>query len=673
MRAVNPHKLYDGLLILMILFCPLLHAGTPHVAYGTLRYQDGSTPASATFQAYIIGRSSQVLTQASFGCSYSGGVWSVQCGNFPSAWSAGEILHVNFSNGSGKTGSVELSLTNDPGDNAWMTTLSVQDGTVKLSMPDVTAGRGTTAHIPVSLQGIDVSDSLVIYEMTVGFDANVLIATGASSAGTMTEHWGDPLYITPESSITVNGFTTNQPSTRLVADGGRLVYLDFLVQGIPGSTTKMYIEEALLYTIESNTAVSHVVSNTKVGLLTVQSGSNPTTRTLQIFPNWNLISLGIVPQPNSVPEVFGSLPISYAFGFRALEGPMSWDVARPSFLNDLKIMDGLHGYWVKSTASTQQIWNVSGDAISVNTPIPMYSGWNLIGYLPTSQDQILHSLNSIDPLFSYVSGFESGSPKVWDRQKPDILNDLKILKPKLCYWVKMDSAHQLIYPSGGYSAVKATALLYSPISLLMDSVIITPFWCDFWGVQPDLVSEGDTIQVFDPDSILCGEGHGTVEGGYILHVFGDDPNTTDRDEGAVEDDTMRFVINGVETTVIEGSPVWEYGGSKPIALEVVQSGIGEENTILPESAVLVGNYPNPFNPSTTIHYILDKQQRVRLSVFDVSGQIVRVLLQNVQNAGAHFIQWDGRDDHGQLSASGVYLIQLQTLNSNLTHKCLLIK
>ncbi|NQT24194.1 T9SS type A sorting domain-containing protein [candidate division KSB1 bacterium] len=677
MRAVNSHNMWHGLLILMIFVYPILHANTPHMAYGTLQYQDGSTPASTTFQAFITDRSSEVLTHTSFGCDYSGGVWSVQVGNYPSPWSAGELLHVNFNDGAGKTGSIELSMTNDPGDNAWVTTLSVQDGTVKLLLPDTTVDRGATVQIPVYLEGLGVSDSVVAYQMTVGFDSDVLIATGALSGGTMTEPWGNPFAAPQESSMTLAGFTTNQPSTRLVPDGGRLVYLEFLVHGIPddpiSSSTEVYIEQAILYTIESNTAESQVVSNTKVGIITVQSGSNPATRNISIYPNWNLISFGIVPDPHTVPEVFGSLSISYAFGFRAVEGPMSWDVARPSFLNDLKIMDGLHGYWVKSSASIQQTWNVSGDEISINTPIPMYAGWNLIGYLPTSEDQILHSFGSIDPLFSYVSGFESGTPKVWDRQRPEFLNDLQTLHPHSGYWVKMDSARQLIYPSGGYSAAKQTTMPYTSVAFLQDSIIVTPFWCDFWGVQPDLIAEGDTIQVFDPDSVLCGEGHGTIEGGYLIHVFGDDPNTTDLDEGAIEDDTLRFVINGTETKVIDGSPVWEYGGSKQVSLELVSSGIGQQNNILPESAVLVGNYPNPFNPSTTVHYMLDKPQWVQLSVFDVSGKEVCVLLQDVQYAGSHFIQWNGHDDRGQLSASGVYIIQLQTLNLNLTHKCLLIK
>ena len=663
--------------IISILVGSILTAGTPHAAYGTLRYQNGSTPSSATFQAFITDRPGEVLMQSSFGCGYSDGIWSVQCGNFPSPWSAGDLLHVAFDDGAGMTGSIQLSLTNDPDDNAWMTTLSVQNGTIRLSLPDSTVNRGATVLIPVYLEGLGVPDSVVAYQMTVGFDSDVLIATGAVSEGTMTESWGNPFAAPQESSITLAGFTTNQPSTRMVADGGRLVFLEFLVQGIPSdpvsNSTEIYFEEALLYTIEANTAVSQVVSNTKVGVITVQVGSNPASRDIPVDPDWNLISLGIAPDPHTVPDVFGDLSITYAFGFRAVEGPMSWDVARPSFLNDLEILDGLHGYWIKSGESTQKIWSVSGDAIALTTPIPMYSGWNLIGYLPASSDTIPHALSSIDPLYSYVSGFESGAPKVWDREKPDFLNDLGRLNPNGGYWVKMDSATQLVYPTGGYYKPLNRDALSHSISTSMDSVIVTPFWCDFWGVQPELIAEGDTLQVFDPDSVLCGEGYGTIEGGFLIHVFGDDPNTQEIDEGATEDDTLRFTLNGAHTTVIEGAPVWEYGQSKQVALELSPSGADSDPEQLPEFMVLVGNFPNPFNPFTTIHYLLNKQQQIGLCIFDVSGKEVRTLFKGLQTAGSHIAQWDGRDDYGRRAATGVYFIELKSSEMSITHKCLLIK
>jgi len=71
--------------------------------------------------------------------------------------------------------------------------------------------------------------------------------------------------------------------------------------------------------------------------------------------------------------------------------------------------------------------------------------------------------------------------------------------------------------------------------------------------------------------------------------------------------------------------------------------------------------PNPFNPRTTIHYGVAARGPARLSVYDVSGRCVRVLLDVPDLApGVYQSVWDGHDDRGRAVASGVYLSQLRT-------------
>ncbi|MDA0748664.1 MAG: dockerin type I domain-containing protein, partial [bacterium] len=73
---------------------------------------------------------------------------------------------------------------------------------------------------------------------------------------------------------------------------------------------------------------------------------------------------------------------------------------------------------------------------------------------------------------------------------------------------------------------------------------------------------------------------------------------------------------------------------------------------------LMQNYPNPFNPSTVIPYELAKSASVRLEIFSVLGQRVRLLVDNVQPAGSYTENWDATDDQGQGVAAGVYLYAL---------------
>ncbi len=67
-----------------------------------------------------------------------------------------------------------------------------------------------------------------------------------------------------------------------------------------------------------------------------------------------------------------------------------------------------------------------------------------------------------------------------------------------------------------------------------------------------------------------------------------------------------------------------------------------------------GNYPNPFNPSTAFRFSLAEPGRVSLAIYDVSGRRVRKLIEGALPTGEHEIVWDGRDDRGGKSASGVY-------------------
>ena len=76
-------------------------------------------------------------------------------------------------------------------------------------------------------------------------------------------------------------------------------------------------------------------------------------------------------------------------------------------------------------------------------------------------------------------------------------------------------------------------------------------------------------------------------------------------------------------------------------------------------ARLLRNYPNPFNPSTTIKFSLERDAQVALRVFDVHGRLVRTLLDSYLAAGPRTVEWDGRDDRGRFLASGTYYMRLQ--------------
>jgi hypothetical protein len=90
-------------------------------------------------------------------------------------------------------------------------------------------------------------------------------------------------------------------------------------------------------------------------------------------------------------------------------------------------------------------------------------------------------------------------------------------------------------------------------------------------------------------------------------------------------------------------------------------------------ASLAQNTPNPFNPRTTISFSLDRDEAVRLQVFDLAGRLVRNLVDRPLTAGVHQVAWDGLDEGGQTVASGVYVYRLKTPSFTQSRRMILLK
>ncbi|MFQ5499939.1 MAG: T9SS type A sorting domain-containing protein [Candidatus Zixiibacteriota bacterium] len=93
----------------------------------------------------------------------------------------------------------------------------------------------------------------------------------------------------------------------------------------------------------------------------------------------------------------------------------------------------------------------------------------------------------------------------------------------------------------------------------------------------------------------------------------------------------------------------------------------------PDGFTVSDNYPNPFNPSTTIEYSLPNRAFVVLKVYDLLGRTVNTLISETQSAGSYAIDWDGTDIEGNTVASGMYFYRLETDNYSIAKKMLLLK
>jgi len=94
---------------------------------------------------------------------------------------------------------------------------------------------------------------------------------------------------------------------------------------------------------------------------------------------------------------------------------------------------------------------------------------------------------------------------------------------------------------------------------------------------------------------------------------------------------------------------------------------------IPSEFVLHQNYPNPFNPQTMIEYQLPQTCRMRLVIYNLLGQEIATLLDQVQQTGQFNVVWDGKDSYGRVVPSGVYFYRLETGNFSETKSMILLE
>ena len=137
----------------------------------------------------------------------------------------------------------------------------------------------------------------------------------------------------------------------------------------------------------------------------------------------------------------------------------------------------------------------------------------------------------------------------------------------------------------------------------------------------------------------------------------------------------RLVVSAVDGSGNEVGPV-EVAPPPPVLSKPVLATkpvLGEEEAPGEYTFDLGQNLPNPFNPVTMIRYSLGDQSEVRLVIYNVLGQQVRVLVDRVREVGQYEVMWDGRDGLGRGVSSGLYLYRLQAGSNLAVRKMLFTK
>ncbi|MFO7446434.1 MAG: T9SS type A sorting domain-containing protein [Ignavibacteriaceae bacterium] len=210
-------------------------------------------------------------------------------------------------------------------------------------------------------------------------------------------------------------------------------------------------------------------------------------------------------------------------------------------------------------------------------------------------------------------------------------------------------------------------------------------WVNFWG-HPNVYSEWRIKAGLSPEnmqlfrSMACKQVEGTDyesepvlssnSESYLYQAYIGRVNDVRSFDVFVDDSAYNI---GTPQPIIAGdiNRTWYDGVSYAAVTEIPVSVNGDQN--IPSEFTLKQNYPNPFNPSTTISYLLNKPSTVKLTVYNMLGQKIKVLLDGFRNAGGHSIMWDATDDSSIPVTSGVYFYQLKTDKQVLQKKMVLVR
>jgi photosystem II stability/assembly factor-like uncharacterized protein len=117
-----------------------------------------------------------------------------------------------------------------------------------------------------------------------------------------------------------------------------------------------------------------------------------------------------------------------------------------------------------------------------------------------------------------------------------------------------------------------------------------------------------------------------------------------------------------------------YGGSINNIYRSVQPTTGIDDFLIQEiQNIKSSNYPNPFNPSTTISFSIPDESKIELSIYNIKGQKVKTLVNEVLTQASHTVLWDGKDKNGKEVSTNVYLYTLRIGDKSVSRKMLLVR
>ena len=309
------------------------------------------------------------------------------------------------------------------------------------------------------------------------------------------------------------------------------------------------------------------------------------------------------------------------------------------------------GYWLRF--NEVHTYSISGSPIN-SKDIALAEGWNMIGGLSSSAD-------ISDPSNIVISGTLYGYNGTY--------NTASDLEPGKGYWLRASSAGTITLNASSSEVSKKAPKLSNDHEALVFENGSGQSQHLYFNVKlannvnplsyslPPLAPGANLDCRFENDMSLLTSAEGTFTLTADVPVSLSTENVPENEVYEIENLATNEIIrlDKPSVTLTEGN--YTFRSSNKI----------------PAEFVVKANYPNPFNPTTTIEYGLHKTDRVQIKIYDINGKLVRNLLDAQQSAGYHSIQWNGCNDAGTTLSSGVYVYCVKSGENFETRKMLFVK
>ena len=379
---------------------------------------------------------------------------------------------------------------------------------------------------------------------------------------------------------------------------------------------------------------------------------------------WNLISFDIFLMESQPDIVFSELVsndnLVNITGYDE-NGSNFYDPFGYDFLNTLTAIEDGKGYWIK--VNEADMFSKNGVYLPSEYSISMWENWNLIGYwlwensLPEEAFAELIDNNNL----VYVTGFSENGFTFYDPNGLDFLNTLTTLQNGTAYWIKLnDFVDEFQYPSPSGNSGRQIVRNVNPDIIKTNSCMFVNGTISFQDIEPYYESK---VNIFTENGLIVGEME-ILDKGYLLTgaVYGDD-KTTEEIDGAIDGERLFFKLGNV---VLSSTNITFSGDMNLRKVDLHYSEIPSEFT-------LIGNYPNPFNPSTTIRYGLPQEGKVEITISDLLGKEVKSFLISHKTPGYHSVVWNGKDNQDRRVSAGIYLYRIQMGGFVQTKKMVLLR